>query len=529
MKTVQTSLLMLALWMGVPWLATAVDQKVEGSTADHTKFEELQREFSNGPEVTKACLTCHTEASRQIHSTKHWTWDYLNANTGQQLGKNNVINNFCTSVSTNMDFCAACHVGYGYKDETFDFQSEKDVDCLVCHDTTGSYKKIPGLAGHPNYKIMEWPPHSGKFREPADLRKIAQNVGKTSRASCGACHFFGGGGNGVKHGDLDSSLTNPKRYLDVHMDRDGLNFSCTECHATENHQLPGSRYSPTASDDAGVLIRGSKDGRNPTTCQACHGNSPHPSSRDKLNTHSRKIACQTCHIPEYARGDIATKMVWDWSTAGKMDEGGHPYKAMGSEGRANYDSKKGDFSWEKNVIPEYQWFNGKVNYTLFGDEIDPDVLLKINDFAGSPDDPDSRIWPVKVMKGKQPYDAGRNTLAVFHAAGKDDTAYWSNFDWGKAVKVGMASRGVEYSGEMGFVETEMRWPITHMVAPKADALQCEQCHRKNGRLEGIEGVYLPARDSFPLIDKAGFTLALLALMGVLVHGLGRYIAAKRKG
>ena len=39
------------------------------STADHSKFKELQKEFKNGPEVTKACLTCHTEASKQLMQT----------------------------------------------------------------------------------------------------------------------------------------------------------------------------------------------------------------------------------------------------------------------------------------------------------------------------------------------------------------------------------------------------------------------------------------------------------------------------
>jgi hypothetical protein len=41
------------------------------STADHVKFKELQRSFASGPEVTKACLSCHTEAAKQIHKTKH--------------------------------------------------------------------------------------------------------------------------------------------------------------------------------------------------------------------------------------------------------------------------------------------------------------------------------------------------------------------------------------------------------------------------------------------------------------------------
>jgi hypothetical protein len=80
---------------------------------------------SSGPEVTKACLTCHTEASRQIHQTQHWKWEYVNPGTGQTLGKRHVINNFCTSVSSNYKACASCHIGYGLKDKNFDFASEK--------------------------------------------------------------------------------------------------------------------------------------------------------------------------------------------------------------------------------------------------------------------------------------------------------------------------------------------------------------------------------------------------------------------
>jgi len=281
------------------------------STADHTKFDALKKPFASGPEVTQACLTCHTEAAKQVQKTKHWTWEFMNPDTKQRLGKRNIINNFCTAVPSNYEFCTACHVGYGWKDEHFDFAAQDKVDCLVCHDTTGTYRKLPGLAGHPPYKDVEFPPHSGKIVKAPDLGEVARNVGKSSRATCGACHFYGGGGDAVKHGDLDSSMKNPGKFLDVHMAKDGLNFTCGTCHATSGHDVPGSRYTPTATDEkAGAHMRGKKDA-NPATCQACHGTRPHPANMAKLNDHTDRIACQTCHIPEFARGGIATKMSWD--------------------------------------------------------------------------------------------------------------------------------------------------------------------------------------------------------------------------
>lgn len=533
--------LALVLSFGMTWQVQAEDVAADeaadespamksSSTADHSKFDELQVDFDTGPEVTEACLECHTEAAQQLHKTAHWTWDYINPQTDQRLGKHNVINNFCTSVPSNYKFCTACHIGYGWEDDKFDFTSEKNVDCLVCHDTTGKYKKLPGLAGHPNYKTKEWPPHSGRFRPPTDLQEIAQNVGKTSRKTCGACHFRGGGGDAVKHGDLDSSLEEPGRYLDVHMDAEGLDFSCSKCHATDSHQVAGSRYNPTAADEKGHLIPGSPERRNPTTCVACHDNNPHKPENDqyaRLNLHSETLACQTCHIPAYARGNKYTKMTWDWSTLGELDEEGHPKKVWGSEGKVIYDTKKGDFTYDRYVVPEYAWFNGVVEYTLPEDKIDPSGVVPINEFKGGPNDENSRIWPIKVFRGKQMYDKGNNTLVVTSLSDDKESALWKNFDVNKAVAYGQEYVGREFSGEAGFVETEMSWPITHMVAPKEDVVKCNQCHRENGRLEGIEGVYMPATNNTPILDKLGWIIALLTLIGVLGHGAIRYFMYKR--
>ncbi|HEX9625769.1 MAG TPA: tetrathionate reductase family octaheme c-type cytochrome [Acidiferrobacterales bacterium] len=507
-------------WLAVVSLLVsgAAHSAATSTTADHAKFKELQRSFASGPEVTKACLTCHTEAAKQVHRTKHWTWDYLNPGTQQRLGKKNMVNNFCVAAVPNLPHCASCHIGYGFKDASFDFKSEENVDCLVCHDTTGSYSKPAGLAGHPVYQRMELPPGSGKFVNPVDLTRVAQKVGKTSRDTCGACHFFGGAGDAVKHGDLDSSLTAPDRELDVHMDATGLDFTCGTCHVTSAHDIPGSRFAPTAKDTRGARMRGKAEAGNPTTCVACHGNRPHPQTFDRINNHANKLACQTCHIPQFARGGLATKMSWDWSTAGKLDEKGKPIIKKDEKGHVIYDSKKGDFVLASDVVPEYQWFNGKVRFTLITDKIDPTKVVGINHFDGSPTDGRSLIWPVKVFRGKQPYDAVNMTLVTPHTAGNDDTAYWKNFVWDKAIASGMATVGAPFSGKVGFVATEMRWPITHMVAPKDKAITCIECHSKFGRLQAVSGIYMPGRDGNRVLDYLGWSAALLALIGIIVHG-----------
>ena len=64
-------------------------------TADHTKHKALQQEFKSGPEVTKACLSCHSEAAAQFHKTIHWTWMDPLTEKDLKLGKGGLsINNF---------------------------------------------------------------------------------------------------------------------------------------------------------------------------------------------------------------------------------------------------------------------------------------------------------------------------------------------------------------------------------------------------------------------------------------------------
>jgi octaheme c-type cytochrome (tetrathionate reductase family) len=318
---------------------------------------------------------------------------------------------------------------------------------------------------------------------------VAQKVGKTSRDTCGSCHFFGGGGDGVKHGDMDSSLAAPDRNLDVHMDATGADFTCATCHMTTGHQIPGSRYAATAADRGGRHVRGKVDNTNPGTCQACHGNAPHAADVAVLNKHGSKLACQVCHIPAMARGEVATLMTWDWSTAGKMGPDGKPMQKRNAKGRVIYDSKEGDFTVGENVTPEYVWFNGQVKYTLLGDKVDKAAgITRINRFEGSPNDGKSVIWPVKVFRGVQPYDPINNTLVIPHTTGTDEASYWKNFNWEKAVAAGMASVGAPFSGKVDFIRTEMTWPLNHMVAPKEKALACKDCHSKDGRMKGLEGL-----------------------------------------
>ncbi len=507
--------------------APEVSGPLTGGTADHTKFESLKKPFASGPEVTRACLDCHTETGKHFMKNVHWTWDYKNPVTGQQLGKRYLVNNFCTNARGNEGMCAQCHAGYGWKDEGFDFGNENNIDCLICHDSTGTYYKTPNSGGNKACAVMF------EGMKPIDLNLVAQRVGLPKRANCGACHFNGGGGDNVKHGDLSSALTEPPRSLDVHMSPQGLNFACTNCHVTKDHLFSGSRYQIIAKDEKGQGKPGER--RDVTTCESCHGTAPHQSGsvkHRKLNHHVASVACQTCHIPEFARGGVATVMDWDWRTAGrtKDGEGYHEegYVQSNGEERHTYKSIKGSFGYAENVVPEYAWFDGQMRYTTVDTHFDMNRQpIPINSFGGSRFDGRSRIWPFKAMHTWQPFDTGNGTLVYTHLWGDDEDAYWGNYDMGKAIARGMKDFGLDYSGQYGFLETVSYWPITHMVAPKEDALACRDCHAENGRLAEVKGMYLPGRDRNPWIDMAGMILIFGTVGGTLAHGAMRRVIHRR--
>lgn len=504
------------------------------STTDHSQLEALKGPFKTGPEVTKACLSCHNMAGHQVMKSVHWTWEAPSKTDGKLLGKKWAANNFCGSPLSNEARCTSCHAGYGWHDKSFDFADQDNVDCLACHDNTGSYRKFSTDAGHPLYadrefEPMEGPPGKKLFKAP-DLTRIAQHVGRPGRDNCGNCHFNGGGGDAVKHGDLDSSLKNPPRDVDVHMARDGANMVCADCHTFNAHQPSGSRYAVTARDTHGLDLP--KDDHNRATCESCHGLAPHRQA--KINHHAGKVACQTCHIPEFARGGVATKMRWDWSTAGKRDADGKPLFVKNEHGHLKYSAAKGDFAYGENVRPEYKWYNGSVSQVTITDKLAghraADGVLELNRVDGSAADPNARIWPFKVMRGKQAYDPVNDTLVVNHVFGDDDTALWKNYDFAKSIQAGMDYAGLPYSGKFDFIETRMNWFITHMVAPKEKAVPCAECHTRgsDGRLAAITDLYLPGRDRNAWVDLFGSLAIAGAIGGGLVHGLVRILTRRKE-
>nr|WP_321496772.1 tetrathionate reductase family octaheme c-type cytochrome [uncultured Methanolobus sp.] len=432
------------------------------SSAAYLNHSFLTGPYENGPDVTADCISCHSQQAADMLNSTHWLWTTCSECCGDEayegLGKRTVINNFCVAIASNEPRCTSCHTGYGWTDDTFDFTNASNIDCVVCHETTGTYVKIPTGAGAVDPSV--------------DLLAVAQSVGSPSRETCGgSCHFFGGGGDNVKHGDMSSALLDPSRDLDVHMG--GMDFDCQNCHKTTAHNIAG-RFAGVPGSECRV------------ECTDCHGDTPHQGVfKERLDGHSDAIACQTCHIPEFARA-VPTKMYWDWSQAGQ-DIDPIPTDEYG---KATYDKKKGSFIWEMNVTPTYLWFNGSFDKYYLEDIIDPEEVTVLTLPLGDRYDRDSKIYPFKIHLAKQISDAQYNYLIIPDLFGGEN-AYWTTYDWDKASRAGMEYVDVPYSGQYEFVETSLYESINHEVAPKEDALQCKECHLDEGAMDfaalGYEG------------------------------------------
>jgi octaheme c-type cytochrome (tetrathionate reductase family) len=430
--------------------------------------------FPDGPSVTRACLECHPDSASEVMQTTHWNWlgeeIMVPGHTDLvRIGKRNVINNFCIGIQSNWPACTMCHIGYGWEDEQFDFTDPSRVDCLVCHDNSGAYQKKFRGAGIPD--------------ESVNLLESARSVGMPRRRNCGGCHFQGGGGNAVKHGDMDDTLLFPSERIDVHMGKHDM--QCVDCHRTRQHHIRGRAMS-VSTDNANLVH-----------CTDCHAAEPHTEVR--LNMHTDRVACQTCHIPHMA-ADTGTKLSWDWSQAGQD---------LDITDTHRYLKIKGRFTWAKKVPPEYHWYNETSTRYITGDRIDPTRPTQMTGPQGDRNDPAARLWPFKIHRGKQPYDTVNNYFLVPNVHG--DKGFWTAFEWEPALRLGSEITGLPYSGLHDFAPTEMYFPLSHMVTSPNEALKCRDCHGERGRLNwralGYDGDPLlheaAAHDPIYLLDANG--------------------------
>ncbi|MDD2391117.1 MAG: hypothetical protein PHP23_15495 [Desulfobacterales bacterium] len=214
------------------------------------------------------------------------------------------------------------------------------------------------------------------------------------------------------------------------------------------------------------------------SCIDCHDKAPHDASAPllrQLNDHSRSIACQTCHIPTFARKKFT--MTYRDGSKGVAQK-----KILEqSETKIVIQDKMGLVVKEKALRPTYAWYNGKHRRYLKGDPINPNGVTELNPPDGSINDPLAKITPYKLLKSRQAMDTENRILIVPHLIGKD--GLFATRDWKMAAEKGMKAAGLPFSGKVDFTETSMHWRLSHEVVPKEESLSCLDCHSPSGVID----------------------------------------------
>ena len=393
------------------------------------------------------------------------------------------INTYCGTHQNSPRFtCANCHVGNGRFPKTpaelaaldarGQVQELANIDCMTCHQQ--AYKRFPawpevgglgyadltlenvtlaadgrtllsapgasltrrGLEGIPVVDPLTHDfefrpagaPGSVQFALPAGAptapmalttEAAAQTVHRTTRQSCLNCHAGAGGGNGTKRGDLSTALADPPLALDMHMSQanGGARLSCSSCHNVEGagggtvHRVRGRGLDLRPND---VAERFNCDSA------GCHSANPHDSGT--LNRHTARVACQTCHIPTYAKVvngvGAPTETMRDWQA---------PHLSQSAcNGRGGWLPNE---IKAQNLIPTYQWFNGTSRVSYVGEPL-AGLPTKAVDGAtaealniapgtaayvlgapnGAVDDATAKIYPMKEHWGKLARDTGSDRI-----------------------------------------------------------------------------------------------------------------------
>ena len=400
------------------------------------------------------CLSCHADKATEMMQSTHYKWigdtpDMVNAGGTPQGKLTNAVNSYCINIEGDWPVCGSCHVGRGQRPDLA-ANDAQNVDCLVCHSDTYAAQRT------------RLPDGSMGVAVPDDA--MVQNVALPNRANCLSCHAKAGGGDAVKRGDLSlATITNADPAFDVHMNTSGANLQCQSCHVFENHKVIGKGSDLRPTDDP---ARGSE-----VSCLTCHadkaGSSGHSIAR--INDHVARVACQTCHIPTYAK--VATETYRDW----RFHHDGSPADASAVPGHP-FTEKLAD------LTPSYRFWNRTSDNTLLGDDAgrtynsDTDTWPTSTPMGSVTD---GKLYPFKYKTAMQPKTTADNrliplnTFEYLKATGNAETA----------IEQGLTAMGYPANEPYEWVLTDTYQLLNHGVSPASEALQCASCHGSIDRMD----------------------------------------------
>ena len=427
-----------------------------------------------GPET---CIKCHESEAQEIHGSVHYQQSGMTPNvtniTGTAGKAEGAFNTYCGSIKTSPYFtCAGCHVGNGLPPEPeMTTEQLNNIDCMMCHQDEYSRIGAPpyedaivvGADGLPTTIQI---PVAETFRFIPDeagmsisILEAARTVHPTTRASCLRCHAGASGSDGGKRGDISFVNVDPPITSDIHMSSQGADLTCSNCHSAKNHLFKGRGLDLRPNDVEDLF-----------TCAECHTDEPHDDYSDtsakSLDLHATKVACQTCHIPEFAK-DISTEVGRDWTHT--------HFSEVACGGRGGWLPEE---IRESNVTPTYRWFDGTSEvYNLGqipGENADGEKAFGIP--HGAVDTVDAKIYPMKEHRSvAAQHDA--TGLMIPHST----YTFFTQNSFDLAVRDGMEQEGME--GSYSLVNVHTYQTINHGVESEESALTCDECHDSDSRMD----------------------------------------------
>jgi len=444
-------------------------------------------------EGAKSCIGCHREEAEDVYRSYHYQMQNrivdVERHPPVRYGGKRAYNDFCGVIfwqeGNSISFigwaslqsppeeyrylqgafigsgCSMCHgVGLGAPPEPAEESPSQaqleNIDCLECHGDPALYPSGPLLVK----EGLKFPlrDEDGATRyaisPEQDFDELMKRiVAVPSKDQCLLCHAYSGGGPGFKRPNLEPSLLGPftDENQDVHLAR---GVSCTDCHVFKRHDVALRSPDTWARGDSEV-----------PECTDCHQRRhTKPVVGWILNTfHPEKVACQTCHIPRYAK-KTPTDVFRDWS-------------------RLVFDPERRSWSpaIEKglNLRPEFHWWNEKTRIAyLYPEpaEVEEGTLVYQKP-AGRPawrKNPikfatEGLIFPFKVHEARIPFDPGAEQpipvrLGPVFSSGKLE----------EGIEAGARVTGLNFSG--GYVTMVRYMAINHGVEPAENALFCFDCH-----------------------------------------------------
>jgi len=408
------------------------------------------------------CLGCHRTNFTDMYQAVHYQWqgnapDMLNQPSIKQGKYMNAVNSYCVNILGNWTVCGKCHAGRGAEPVATNNPTDtqlKNIDCLMCHNEAYALdrdRKADGSMGP-------------KTTDEATLNSFVRNIAKPTRVNCLKCHAYAGGGDSVKRGDITWAHKNTAdSTFDVHMSTARGNLSCQSCHTFVNHKVTGKGSDLRATDYASEV-----------KCSKCHttkeSSTGHATAA--VNKHVARVACQTCHIPKYAKNasdtpeSEATEVHRSWKEPTNSTSA--PYHPPSV--KAN------------NLTPQYKFWNRKSFNALLYDiaTLDPvTAAYPTSRPDGAIDGPlGTKLYAFKYKTAEQPMrDANKVLIAL-------DTKYYmlTSPDPVEATKRGLANMGYSSTDSFSWVKTDTYQMLNHEIPPATGVLACSNCHENTTQM-----------------------------------------------